>query len=75
MVGTWIAAAEGRISERDVYRMLTIPSPRSWCSQAVVAPAYALFLCQVEYDPKDLEFPHDELPGAAEDKQTGIATN
>ncbi|XP_065088408.1 tRNA pseudouridine synthase-like 1 [Ochlerotatus camptorhynchus] len=75
MVGAWIAAAEERISERDVYRMLTVPSQRSWCDQAVVAPAYGLFLCKVEYDPIDLEFPRDELPGAAEEKQTSIAAN
>lgn len=75
MVGAWIAAAEKRISERDVYRMLTVPSQRSWCDQAVVAPAYGLYLCQVEYDPIDLEFSRDELSGAAEEKQTGIAAN
>ncbi|KXJ73784.1 hypothetical protein RP20_CCG014946 [Aedes albopictus] len=75
MVGAWIGAAENRLSERDIYRMLTVPSQRSWCDQAVVAPAYGLFLCQVEYDPSDLEFPEDELPGAAAEKQTVVATN
>uniref|UniRef100_A0A182JTT6 tRNA pseudouridine synthase n=1 Tax=Anopheles christyi TaxID=43041 RepID=A0A182JTT6_9DIPT len=50
MVGAWVAAAEGRITERDIYRMLTVPSPNSWCSNVFVAPAYALYLCHVEYD-------------------------
>ncbi|XP_041775866.1 tRNA pseudouridine synthase-like 1 [Anopheles merus] len=57
MVGAWVAAAEGRITERDIYRMLTVPSQNSWCSNVFVAPAYALYLCHVEYDPIDLAFP------------------
>uniref|UniRef100_A0A182PTD3 tRNA pseudouridine synthase n=1 Tax=Anopheles epiroticus TaxID=199890 RepID=A0A182PTD3_9DIPT len=32
MVGAWVAAAEGRITERDIYRMLTVPSQNSWCT-------------------------------------------
>lgn len=75
MVGAWIAAAENRISERDIYRMLTVPSQRSWCDQVIVAPAYGLYLCQVEYDPEDFKFPQDELSGPAEEKQTIVAAN
>ncbi|XP_050078056.1 tRNA pseudouridine synthase-like 1 isoform X1 [Anopheles maculipalpis] len=56
MVGAWVAAAEGRINERDIYRMLTVPSQNSWCTNVFVAPAYALYLCHVEYDPLDLVF-------------------
>ncbi|XP_052894777.1 tRNA pseudouridine synthase-like 1 isoform X2 [Anopheles moucheti] len=70
MVGAWVAAAEGRIDERDIYRMLTVPSQNSWCSNVFVAPAYALYLCHVEYDPNDLNFPsaehesdHEQLSG------------
>lgn len=74
MVGAWIAAAEDRITERDVYQMLTVPAKNSWCDKAVVAPAYALFLCQVEHDPKDLEF-RDELPGAAAEESPLVAAN
>lgn len=76
MVGTWIAAAEGRITERDVQQMLTVPSARSWCDRAVVAPAYGLYLCKVEYDPTDLVFPaQHEFPRAIEAEQTSTATN
>ncbi|XP_055638119.1 tRNA pseudouridine synthase-like 1 isoform X2 [Toxorhynchites rutilus septentrionalis] len=75
MVGAWIAAAEERISERDIYEMLTIPSQNSWCDRAVVAPAYGLYLCQVEYNPTDLEFSQDELPGTTEEKQTIVTTH
>lgn len=74
MVGAWIAAAEARITERDVYQMLTIPAKSSWCDQSVVAPAYALFLCQVEHDPKEFEF-HDELPGTAAEGAPLAAAN
>ncbi|XP_049534644.1 tRNA pseudouridine synthase-like 1 [Anopheles darlingi] len=59
MVGAWVAAAEGRITERDIYRMLTVPSQVSWCSNVFVAPAFGLYLCRVEYDPNDLLF----IPG------------
>ncbi|XP_055547637.1 tRNA pseudouridine synthase-like 1 [Wyeomyia smithii] len=76
MIGTWIAAAEGRITERDVQQMLTVPSAHSWCDRAVVAPAYGLYLCQVEYDSVDLAFTaQNEFPRAAEAKQTGTTTN
>uniref|UniRef100_A0A8D8CFJ3 tRNA pseudouridine synthase n=2 Tax=Culex pipiens TaxID=7175 RepID=A0A8D8CFJ3_CULPI len=75
MVGAWIAAAEARITERDVQQMLTVPAKSSWCDQAVVAPAYALFLCQVEHDPADFEFRHDELPGAAAEESPLVAAN
>ncbi|XP_039439852.1 tRNA pseudouridine synthase-like 1 isoform X1 [Culex pipiens pallens] len=75
MVGAWIAAAEARITERDVQQMLTVPAKSSWCDQAVVAPAYALFLCQVEHDPADFEFRHDELPRAAAEESPLAAAN
>ncbi|XP_053693104.1 tRNA pseudouridine synthase-like 1 isoform X1 [Sabethes cyaneus] len=76
MVGVWIAAAEGRITERDVQQMLTVPSHRSWCNQAVVAPAYGLYLCQVEYDSADLTFiSPNEFSGATEAKEADTATN
>lgn len=75
MVGAWIAAAEARITERDVQQMLTVPAKSSWCDQAVVAPAYALFLCQVEHDSADFEFRHDELPRAAAEESPLAAAN
>lgn len=50
-----IAAAEGRISKRDVYEMLTIPSKHSWIVSAAMAPAYGLYLSNVEYPAELLE--------------------
>ncbi|XP_058816544.1 tRNA pseudouridine synthase-like 1 [Topomyia yanbarensis] len=75
MVGAWIAAAAGRITERDVYEMLTIPSSHSWCDQSVVVPAYGLYLCHVEYDPADLSISLDELPRSTTVEETSVATN
>lgn len=48
-MGTIIAAAEGNISKRDVYEMLTIPSKHSWIGCIGMAPAYGLYLANVEY--------------------------
>ncbi|XP_058062109.1 tRNA pseudouridine synthase-like 1 [Anopheles bellator] len=75
MVGAWTAAAEGRISERDVYHMLTVPSQNSWGSNVVVAPAQGLYLCRVDYDPKDLSFgpEHEQLSGTVAQPQDGLA--
>lgn len=57
IVGTLIAVAEGKTTERDVYEMLTIPSKHSWRSGIKVAPAYGLYLTQVVYpmDSKSFE--------------------
>lgn len=52
-MGTLIAAAEGRISKRDVYEMLTIPSKHSWLPSIPMTPGYGLYLKNVEY-PADL---------------------
>lgn len=49
MVGTIIAAGNGRIKERDVYEMLTIPSKYSWRHKIQPAPSCGLYLTNVEY--------------------------
>lgn len=51
IVGALLAAAEGRLTEKDVYEMLTIPSYGSWpCTVAFTAPGRGLFLTSVEYE-------------------------
>lgn len=62
IVAVILAVAQERITLRDVYEMLTIPSKHTWSSRVDVAPPYGLYLCGVEYDDKDKEFPVDELP-------------
>lgn len=57
MVGTLIAAGEGRITERDIYEMLTIPSKHSWNHAIVPTPSYGLYLVNVEYP--DNAFPRN----------------
>lgn len=52
--------AQERLTIRDVYEMLTIPSKNSWSAKASVVPAHGLYLCQVEYNEKDKEFPVGE---------------
>lgn len=54
IVAVIIAAGQNRITLKDVYEMITIPSPNSWCSQSSVVPPYGLYLCKVDYDPEDL---------------------
>lgn len=56
IVATLIAVAYSRITKKDVYEMLTIPSKYSWNSRIAVVPPYGLYLCKVNYDPNDLKF-------------------
>lgn len=49
MVGTIIAAGNGRIKQRDVYEMLTIPSKYSWRHKIQPASSCGLYLTNVEY--------------------------
>jgi tRNA pseudouridine(38-40) synthase len=60
IVGTLIAASLNNITEKDVHEMLTIPNSNSWLTKVNVAPAYALYLCKVEYDENDLKFKTEE---------------
>lgn len=51
MMGVLVAAAEGSLTEKDVYEMLTIPSYGNWpCNVAFSLPGHALFLTGVEYE-------------------------
>lgn len=49
MVGVLFGAADERITQRDIYEMLTIPSKHSWPAQALPAPAHGLYLVGVDY--------------------------
>lgn len=59
LILSFLGVAQERLTIRDVYEMLTIPSKYSWCSQTAVLPPQGLYLCQVTYDDKDKEFPID----------------
>ncbi|KAJ8912945.1 hypothetical protein NQ315_017276 [Exocentrus adspersus] len=52
-VGSLVAAAQGKVTLRDIKFMLEIPSHQSWCSQIKTLPAHGLYLCQVEYRKED----------------------
>ncbi|XP_016982196.1 tRNA pseudouridine synthase-like 1 isoform X2 [Drosophila rhopaloa] len=49
IVGALIALGSGRIDERCIYQMLTIPSKNSWDHRVLLAPACGLYLCRVHY--------------------------
>lgn len=49
IVGTLLALGCGRIDEKSVYQMLTIPSKNSWDHRVLLAPACGLYLCRVHY--------------------------
>lgn len=66
MVGVILAIGQQRITLRDGYEMLTIPCSQSWCPQAVSVPPYGLYLCRVDYNDKDKEFPITEHSTANE---------
>lgn len=66
LVGVILAVAQGRLANRDVYEMLTIPSMNSWCPRASAAPAYGLYLVNVAYDERDKRFPAANDDAAAE---------
>lgn len=58
MIGALCAVGEGRISERDIYELLTIPSFRTWdelCDRKLIetAPACALYFIGINYKPDE----------------------
>ncbi|XP_055692158.1 tRNA pseudouridine synthase-like 1 [Lutzomyia longipalpis] len=69
IVSTLLAVGEGKLSQKDVYEMLTIPSKHTWPSFLEIAPPYGLYLTKITYNEEDLQFPaQNESPG--EDSST-----
>lgn len=54
IVGALVAAAKGRITERDLYEMLTIPSKESFHKKIKPAPPNGLYLANIEFREKCL---------------------
>lgn len=85
IVGCLVSVACDRITLKDVYEMLTIPSKESWHPKSVVAPPFGLYLCKVHYDEADLIFPksendisnsiQNEFVGTIEDQKRQAQTN
>lgn len=50
IIGTLICHGQGKITQKDIYEMLTIPSKHNWISQIPIAPPYALYLAKVDFD-------------------------
>lgn len=51
MIGTLVATAKGRLTQREIYEMLTIPSQQSFSNKINVAPAHGLYLTNIEFRP------------------------
>lgn len=49
MVGSLIAVAENRITHRDLYEMLTIPSKSSFPNKIFTVPSHGLYLADIEF--------------------------
>lgn len=52
IVGALVAVAKGRLTKRDLYEMLTIPSQESFSNKISVAPPHGLYLANIEFRPK-----------------------
>ncbi|XP_055704884.1 tRNA pseudouridine synthase-like 1 [Phlebotomus papatasi] len=68
IVATLLAVGEGKLTQKDVYEMLTIPSKHTWPSSVQIVPPYGLYLTKVTYNEEDFLFPENESPG--EDSST-----
>lgn len=72
IIGTLVCHGLGKISEKDIYEMLTIPSKYNWIPKIPVAPPYGLYLAKVDYDLESLQ---NESPGSAEREEGDTQTN
>ncbi|XP_055911492.1 tRNA pseudouridine synthase-like 1 [Eupeodes corollae] len=74
IVGSLVSVACGRISLKDIYEMLTIPSKESWHPKSVVAPPFGLYLCKVHYNEVDFTFKQSENDSSAIDNHESAGT-
>lgn len=59
MIGTLITVAIGKLEPQEIQVMLQVPSKHSWHGFIQAGPPDGLYLCNVEYDPKDLVYNPD----------------
>lgn len=57
MIGTLVAAAKGRLTQHEIYEMLTIPSQQSFSNKINVAPSHGLYLTNIEFRPNSFVSP------------------
>lgn len=60
MVGAILAVAQNKISRKEFYEMITIPSEKSWPARVVVPSSAGLYLCNVEYSSNEIQEAIDE---------------
>lgn len=75
IVGTLVSHGEGKISQQDIYEMLTIPSKHNWIPKIPVAPPFGLYLAKVDYDFEALDRIKDESVGRSECQKGEIEAN
>lgn len=54
IMGSLVAVAKGKITEQDLYEMLTIPGEQSLWNRINIAPPYGLYLADIEFREKCL---------------------
>lgn len=75
MVGALIAAGNGKLNQRDIYEMLTIPSKYSWHISIKPAARDGLYLTGVEYSPEVLSNSIQTIDEVTDTKSTNVESN
>lgn len=69
MIGALIGVAIGKLQPEEIKLMLQIPSKHSWPTCLHTCPPSGLYLCNVEYDEKDLIFEDNKLTEFSSDSE------
>lgn len=69
IIGTLVCHGQGKISEKDLYEMLTIPSKYNWIPKIPVAPPYGLYLAKVDYDFSQIIIKEQSKEGVLEEAE------
>lgn len=74
MVGTLVAYARGKITKRDIYEMLTIPSKHHFAELGVsAAPGCGLYLANIEFSENAMQLHRCDEQTHGEEKTKAVA--
>lgn len=68
MIASLLTLGCGKITEKDIHTMLTVPSHNNWNPKITVIPPHGLHLINVEYD--QTEFSNNCLKYSPETEST-----